>query len=647
MDIKLNEFRNEMNAKFDAIFKLFEKVVQIERVEILDTRLSKIESDVDKKLTDFEDKIKVSELFKIEQRNLSRSNSQDMKDLKSFRTVVETKLNSIDGQLNVPSINNDHVDSINDIKAKTDILMENVSTMKNQLNENEAKILELSKDDRIGHLSDRLDQYIVSFDDKINLFPSTSKLKTPYLNESFSAIGNRTFNGGSPIDNNNYSPNQTNNNIFNHTNHSGVVTQLTYENCKAKLETLDNPDHVAYFFRQIDEHKIRFPGADHLLRLALLVSYQVRQKLISTYCGHYGLNDATFSSLKDSYLTSLIYKEVKPDNLEKFVSKLNAPLSCKMKDNMVVSSSNFEDYANFILQCVQKFKDRFEILYDPMNQHVCPKVLNKDDGVIKSLITLFGIAANNADLKQNFLSKVWNGLSVYSLEAIQYGRTKDFPEISKLQRFMFFVNEVYAAIEVGVAHSKNTKSLEYKLGISAQPTQPKKPSGDSENSSKTTTPFRHKGRTFAAASTNASYASKQRVYNMEEDDEDIDEYEELKNQYLDSEQLNDDEFEAELAIATQSTVVEKNDRPNGCHEMLYTGECKRYQAQLQRKKNDKGLPIVCSYAHDNPSLVKTHAYLQKQLNASRFKEQKPWPSNNTVSLLTKDTDSSKQLSLEY
>ena len=145
MDIKLNEFRNEMNAKFDAIFKLFEKVVQIERVEILDTRLSKIESDVDKKLTDFEDKIKVSELFKIEQRNLSRSNSQDMKDLKSFRTVVETKLNSIDGQLNVPSINNDHVDSINDIKAKTDILMENVSTMKNQLNENEAKILELSK----------------------------------------------------------------------------------------------------------------------------------------------------------------------------------------------------------------------------------------------------------------------------------------------------------------------------------------------------------------------------------------------------------------------------------------------------------------------------------------------------------------------
>ena len=48
------------------------------------------------------------------------------------------------------------------------------------------------------------------------------------------------------------------------------------------------------------------------------------------------------------------------------------------------------------------------------------------------------------------------------------------------------------------------------------------------------------------------------------------------------------------------------DRPNGCHEMVFTAVCRRYEMQQKNQKDSLANKVPnCSFAHDDATLRRT------------------------------------------
>ena len=546
--------------------------------------------------------------------------------------IIKYKLDNLE---NVGEILNTKFDSTEDIVSKLEAWItgrdEDIKILyDSKLNKNDIRLSKLENEISSASKSK------VSFEENVNekgnspcndLFGNNGRQSNRRLTLEQSVMqepresGNN--NGGSPIFNNN----------------PGVIIQQIYEPNKNRLTNLENPDIVADFYREVRRHIETYPTAQ--FKLALLMSETVKLQLVSKFGHSYSFGQNDFTSLNNEIINTMIMTEVKATSREKFLYWLRKPLKSKPLENYNPTNSDFKIYAGFILRAINEFKDRHSMLYDGKNDRISPEVNDKPDGIINVWHLVFKNACGQMDPeRKEYVVKIWTRMSKDDSDAIKYGKIAGSINANKEERLEYYVNVLRKELQEDITKSEQSQNLNSSLGIS--PYRPNnRPSENTQNPLRNRDGFRQKQFT--------PNISRKRVHNIDQDDENDDDNSQTKVETTISEQEYDDTeneetFEAQLA-AFQAPNIDKSDRPNGCHEQVIFGKCRKHEAQLKGARNSKNEPIQCTYSHDDATLQKTHAYLSKQLALSPFKAK--WePRGTRVSMITKDKDE-KEAETDY
>ena len=378
------------------------------------------------------------------------------------------------------------------------------------------------------------------------------------------------------------------------------------------------------------------------LPVAALLSEKVRGQLLAH---HPTISINQFYELEVSKIFRYLLKEVRPKTKLAFIDCLERHVSFELPHNYRPSASDFKPFYDALLL----YRKNFERVFDAIsfhNENNIPLVENKDGGLIKV-----------------FLDKI----------KFDYGKNlfKLFPK-KKFKSIDDFLNTFYLEVEQDFKRYKRARETNSHFGgteyvsrsHSSKPVQLTKPHAyphkkkfthgklnailgdqDEDESNNDMRDNHEHEKAIDAFDLNSSIVEPTQVSTYQSEGESSDERDEdnydQKGEAADTNvEVSDEETRAEesltqqlqqeLAYVTNQANSANNskpsDVPNGCFQLLLYGKCA------------KAPPSKCSYSHDPKILVRTHYYITKLLQNSKYK-----PSN----VIRKPPSSLGHISLDY